>query len=489
MHKILFIHPRVGWMDAQRNKPAAPLGILAAVSFLKDRYEIIILDQRLFTSDKDFYAQLQRHLRENPLYVGLSVYSGNIIRYALEISRYIKEHTSIPVVWGGIHPTLLPGQTLENKYVDYVIQGEGELTLPEFSDELAVHGRNIRPIKGVWAKNENRIVYGGDRDLIDLQTLPAVPYELINFDDYVQYYNGKKYIYYQASRGCPRRCGYCYNHVFNKGRFRSQTVDKIVTEIRSLRERYFFEGVYFVDDNIFALGKEYIMNLGKGFAQMGIAWEVQGSDIIALKEYTESDFKFLERCGLTRVTVGVESASNKIRSMIDKQGSANDIEQVFIKLNKTKILIWCSYLINFPGETIEDLYASIKFIFKLQRINKNVRNSPFYIYIPFPGTPLYEKYKNIFPGPQTLEDWGNVGWEKKYANVFADYLEETHFFQSLFLTSLLDDKKIADYSDNKIFVFLANCYRPFARWRLKNLFFKFNMELYLFKKIFPEVFL
>jgi hypothetical protein len=45
-------------MDAQRSKPAPPLGILAAVSFLKNTYEIIILDQRLFASDDSFYAKL-----------------------------------------------------------------------------------------------------------------------------------------------------------------------------------------------------------------------------------------------------------------------------------------------------------------------------------------------------------------------------------------------------------------------------------------------
>lgn len=488
MRKILFIHPKVGYMDEQRNKPAPPLGILAAVSFLRNTYEIIILDQRFFTSDKDFYAQLQDLLQEPPLYVGLSVYTGRMITFALEISRYIKENTSIPVVWGGIHPTLLPRQTLENKYIDYVIQGEGEVTLPEFSDMLTIHGQNIPPIKGVWVKRQDIITYGGDRDLINLQTMPTIPYELIDVDKYVQYYNGKKYIYYQASRGCPRHCGYCYNLVFNKGLFRAQTVDKIISEIKKLREKYFFEGVYFVDDNIFALGKKHIMILGERLSQLGLLWYVQGSDVIALKEYTISDFNFLETCGLTRLTVGVESASKKIRSLISKQGNSSDIEQIMARLSKTKILIWCSYIINFPGETIDDLRKSINLIFKLQRINKNVRNSPFYIYTPFPGTPLYEQYKDISPGPRTLEDWGKMGYEKILSNSSVNYLKETHFFQSLFLASLLDDDKVSDFSKNTLFIFLANCYRPVARWRLKKLFFKYNIELFIFKKFFPNIF-
>lgn len=488
MRKILFIYPKVGYMDAHRNKPAPPLGILYAVSFLKDNYEIIILDQRLFTSDKIFYIHLQKLLREQPLYVGLSVYTGQMITFALEISKYIKENSTIPVVWGGVHPSLLPEQTLENGYIDYVVQGEGELTLPEFSDMLETYGNNMPPVKGLWTKKDNVITFGGDRDLMDMQALPPIPYELIDFDQYVQYYNGKKYIYYQASRGCIHNCGFCYNNVFNKGKFRARSVDKIISEIKTLREVYSFDGVFFVDDNIFALDKGYIMTLGKGLSELGLYWYVQGSDIVSLKKYTESDFKLLETYGLTRLAVGVDSASKKIRSLINKKGSLADIEQVITRLRKTKILIWCSYIINYPEENIDDLRESIKFVIRLYDINRNVINPPFFLYTLNPGTPLYEKYKDVFPGPRTLEEWGNVGWERKNTNIFVDYLKSPFFFQSLFLASMFDDRKISIYSPNKIFVFLASCYRPIARWRLKNLFFKFNIELFIFKKFFPDIF-
>lgn len=488
MRKILFIYPRVGYMDAHRNKPAPPLGILAAVSFLKKNYKIIVLDQRLFTSDKSFYAQLQKLLQEQPLYVGLSVYTGRMITFALEISKYIKENMAVPVVWGGVHPSLLPQQTLENKYIDYVIQGEGEKTLVEFSNMLAKHGRNLPPIKGVWRKEGGVITYGGDRDLMNIETLPSISYELIDFDKYVQYYNGEEYIYYQASRGCPYHCGYCYNNVFNKGKFRVQTVDKIVSEIKELRKKYFFEGVYFVDDNIFALGKKYIMNIGKELSQLGLSWYVQGSDIISLNEYSEDDFKLLETYGLTRLAIGIESASREIRSLINKQGNLEDIEQVITRLNKTNIPIWCSYIINFPEETIDDLRESIRLISKLHNINKNVLNTPFFLYTLNPGTPLYERYRDIYPGPKTLEDWGKVGWERKDTNIFVDYLKDQTFFQSLFLTSMFYDYKISIYSPHKIFVFLAHCYRPIAQWRLRNLFFKYNLELFVFKKFFPGIF-
>ena len=131
---------------------------------------------------------------------------------------------------------------------------------------------------------------------------------------------------------------------------------------------------------------------------------------------------------------------------------------------------------------------SIGLILKLYDINKNVLNTPFFLYTLNPGTSLYEKFKDIYPGPKTLEDWGKVGWERKNTNIFVDYLHNPIFFQSLFLATMFDDRKISIYSPNKILVFLAYCYRPIARWRLKNLFFKFNVELFIFKKLFSDIF-
>ena len=50
------------------------------------------------------------------------------LQFALEISRIAKKYGNSPVVWGGVHPSLLPEQTLENENIDVVVQGEGEET-------------------------------------------------------------------------------------------------------------------------------------------------------------------------------------------------------------------------------------------------------------------------------------------------------------------------------------------------------------------------
>ena len=66
--------------------------------------------------------------------------SGLQIKYALEFASYVRmQNPSCPIVWGGVHPTLLPEQTASNDYVDIVVRGEGELIVKDLANNLALN--------------------------------------------------------------------------------------------------------------------------------------------------------------------------------------------------------------------------------------------------------------------------------------------------------------------------------------------------------------
>ena len=93
-------------------------------------YAVKILDMRL-ESLKDFEIG-------KPLFVGISSIHGSQIRYGLEFARRVRTlDSSIPLVWGGVHPTLLPEQTVASEFVDIVVRGEGEKTLLELADKFS----------------------------------------------------------------------------------------------------------------------------------------------------------------------------------------------------------------------------------------------------------------------------------------------------------------------------------------------------------------
>jgi radical SAM superfamily enzyme YgiQ (UPF0313 family) len=487
MKKIILIQVAVGYMDAQRNKPAPPLGLLAAASLLRQKYEILILDQRLYKNQQTFFTQLRTACSSDVLFVGFSLFTGPMIKATLSIAAYIKENCSVPIVVGGAHPSLLPEQTLKNNLIDFIIEGEGELTMLELADMLTSKKDHFKNIQGLWSKKDGQILYGGQRPFLAMNKLPRIPYELVAAEEYIQTFAGKKFIYYQASRGCPRSCKYCYNHAFNHGTFRARSIEKIIEDIRSLKEKYVFDGIFFVDDNIFCIGKKKLLRLAEGLKKLGLLWYVQGSDIIALVQYSLADFKKLERSGLTRLSIGVESASTKIRKLINKPGTLDQIRSVIKLLSHTSILIWCSYIINFPKETIDDLRKSIDFLLEMHTINKNVLNSPFFLYLPFPGTALYKEYGHLFRKPTYLEEWGTHTLEQvSQDRLIPEYLS-IPLYQGLFLTSMLVDKKVFYLSGSIFLKIISFMYKPIATFRLKHLFFSCNLELFLFKKLFPKV--
>ena len=86
----------------------------------------------------------------DPLFVGISCMSGLQIKYALEFASKVRtQNPSCPLVWGGVHPTLLPEQTASNRYVDVVVRGEGELIIKDLANALASN----QPLDGVAGHN------------------------------------------------------------------------------------------------------------------------------------------------------------------------------------------------------------------------------------------------------------------------------------------------------------------------------------------------
>ena len=107
----------------------------------------------------------------------------------------------VPVVWGGVHASLLPEQTLEKSEIDFVVQGEGERTLPELVAALE-GGTAVRGIAGLWHKDSGRIVNGAPRPFIDLNEEPFLQYELVDMSKYTRTVFGVKRLSFSTSRGC-----------------------------------------------------------------------------------------------------------------------------------------------------------------------------------------------------------------------------------------------------------------------------------------------
>ena len=142
--KILLVYPKVG-SEAKGMSLHLPLSVLHIASYLKD-FSVAIFDQRVDPIE-NFYKLLE----QKPLCVGISTMTGIQIKYALEIAEKVKEK-EIPTIFGGVHPTIFPEQTSEDRRVDYVVVGDGELSFKNLVETLA---KGEKPEKIIQSKEIN----------------------------------------------------------------------------------------------------------------------------------------------------------------------------------------------------------------------------------------------------------------------------------------------------------------------------------------------
>lgn len=482
---LVLVQPGIGDMDMFRDNPTPPLGLLCAASLVCGEMEVRIVDQR---ADPDWRAALSSAIDGETVAVGFTAMTGGMILNALEAARAARGLCRAPLIWGGIHASLLPEQTAADGLADYVVEGEGELALAELARRLAA-GTDTGGIPGVWRKEDGKAVGAPRGPLLDLDALPPVPYHLVDMGKYTQTYRGRKMFFYQSSRGCPCKCAYCYNRAFSLGRLRAKSAERVLAELKDLRSRYDFSLVYLLDDNFF-IDQRRAMAILSGLKELGLGCVLQGVDIETLARLSDADLDFIEAAGVVRMAIGVESGVDRVRTeILNKSGDLRLAREQIARFRNRKITVLCSFIVGLPGETPEEIRATMAFGLEVLRLGENFRIPQFYIFSPYPGTELFsglERGGTAFPA--RLEEWGKYEWDYSHLHesrpALKDFLERACFV-SKFL-----DRKMDDYgSGARILKALYNAYRPLAWLRLRTGFLNPLPERWgygLLKKIFKQ---
>lgn len=471
MAKVLLIQPRIGEWDETRSHLCVPVAILAAATLVANEFETVLIDSRLPSWQK----KLLRELKQNPLCAGLTSITGSQIKYSLEISKFIKAHSDVPVAWGGIQPTLLPEITLTNNNIDIIVVNEGEISFLELVRKLdkkeSLHG-----IKGIWFKENGKIIQNESREYIDLNQLPNLPYHLIDIKHYLPLFKGRRTLYLETSRGCVGKCTFCSNIVYNKRQWRAMSPETVLERIKSVYNKYGINSFYFIDDNFFVDLKR-----ARRIAEMiieqslDIIFEVQGIRYDSALQIDDDFLGLLYRSGLRKVHFGAESGSQRMLDMIGKGITVDDIINVNRRWAKYDIVVQHNFMAGFPTETIDDIKATISLIYKLKKENPHAMTSPICPYTPYPGTSLYqEALDNGFMKRKTLEDWIESDYgDSIWISSARDNLLKKIFFVTLFLESQREKDMLA----SPFLKIGFSIYRKIAHFRLKKFFFAFMAEM------------
>lgn len=168
MSEIVLVFPKMV-LSQKFEKPNVPLSVITLGTMLLERgYRVTIIDQR---ADVDWQKNLEQALEGNPLMVGISCASGPPIHFSLQIAAFVKERSNVPVVWGGLHPTLEPKTTVKHPLVDMLVVGEAEISLPELVQALEGN-LPLSKVGGLIYKKNGQVLSNPPGEIIPLSGIP-----------------------------------------------------------------------------------------------------------------------------------------------------------------------------------------------------------------------------------------------------------------------------------------------------------------------------
>ena len=438
-----------------------PLGIWPVGSALKGGGFDVHL---VHITELEIEGKVDEILALDPLFIGLSVMTGPQTKHSADMSKMLKERgiEPITVVWGGLHPSLLPEQCLAEDYIDIVVIGEGEVTAIELAEKLSA-GDSIEDVKGIgFTRKGGEVQINSRREFIRNMDDYRYDFSIIDVDRYIHREDDVERMFeYKSSRGCPFNCGFCYNREFNHNKWRGFSTKAVIEDIEFLKKEYNIDGIKFFDDNFYVQKKRALEILE--------AIDLTFHTEIRIDQIDEDTAKRLSSLRSKELLIGLESGSDNTLELLTKGYSVDKAIEGVELLSKYGLKANYSTIVGFPWEPDEEWAKTIDLMIRVKEIHPQA-DFTLGVYLPYPGSLLYqEALKSGFKPPDRTEDWGNLDrWEE-------------------FNSPWIDTKKI--YLIRKAFHFASLGIGPIYRlmmFRLKNRRFEIPLDISLFDYLYEE---
>jgi radical SAM superfamily enzyme YgiQ (UPF0313 family) len=404
----------------------APLGILCLAAVLEQHNlqpEVVDLNRLYYdwlrseesrTEKTDFCTYAASYFESLSFdFYGFSTICSSYpltLRLAGEVKRL---HQDACIVLGGPQASVVDVQTMNAfPFIDFIVRGEAEITLPALLDALA-GSQPYSAIAGITYRQENEVVRNSNAPVIeDLDCLPFPAFHLY------PYMKASDYVPLELGRGCPFACTFCSTNDFFRRRFRLKSPTHIVGEMKRIKETYGISNFDLVHD-MFTVDRKKVVDFCNGVLESGekFYWGCSArtdcidDELIAL----------MAKAGCRGIFFGIETGSARLQRIVKKKLDLTEAAARIRYTDKYKIKTAVSLITGFPEENTDDLRDTLHFF--VDSLRYDYADPQLCLLAPLAETPIQTEHRDSLIFDDIISDMSFQGWQQDPIDrqMIADY--------------------------------------------------------------------
>lgn len=394
-----------------KRKEFPPLGVLyLAAACEKNGIEVQVKDLATLKDEDIPFAHI----------IGLSINTSYVYPIFKDRIDTLRVKCDF-LIAGGQHVTIFPQETFADLKVDYILVGEGELSLPMLIQRLQQDNNpKINDIPAVFCSENISVARYSELNRIqDLDSIPFPARHLLDTSEILLTRRIPGFDVYSTNiitaRGCPYNCRFCGN-IYKGFRFRS--IQNVRKEIECILNYYpAIQGLVFMDENLF-FQKDHALQVISCMSQYDLKWTCNAR----IDGFSNAIISSLRYQNCVEIKYGVESGSQRMLNLMNKGITINDIESTLKNTVMNGIRTKCFLMYGYPGDNLQSATETINF---LHRNKKNIMRVNLFSFAPVPNSPIYRSgicrnysWNDYKIYNQLLHWWGD---EKQYLEMKRGY--------------------------------------------------------------------
>jgi radical SAM superfamily enzyme YgiQ (UPF0313 family) len=364
------------------------------------------------------------------------------VRIAREVKRLRSDSV---IVLGGPQASVVSRQTLEAfPWVDFILRGEAERSLPEFLAELA-GSKRFDQVQGLTYRSPFGVQMAPDAPVI--QDLDELPFPAYHLTDELRGKDGAAAL--EIGRGCPFACTFCSTNDFFRRKFRLRSPERVIGDMRFIDAEYGIR-TFALTHDMFTVDHRRVRAFCQAMLDSGTGYTWSCS--ARTDSVDEELLELMAAAGCTAMFFGVETGSQRMQKIIDKHLDVARAHRVIDSAERAGIGSTISLIMGFPEETISDLRDTVSMFMHSARTPGS--NPQLNLLSPLANTPIHRLYKDQITLEPLCSDTSHqgcrqhpedIGLIRSYPDIFPNfYLVPTPEMDRTLLLELREFARMAE---------------------------------------------